>query len=420
MLNLDALPMSRRQIEFVAGSTARINISSGSIRSSKTISQLLRWLIYTADAPPGGELAIIGKTTNTVASNIFGPLTDPTLFGDLTQYVHYTRGAPTATILGRQARVVGANDARAEERIRGMTCAGALVDEATLMPEEFWTQLLGRMSVPGAKLFATTNPGAPKHWLRKKYILKDGLNLRHWKFTLADNPSLEPEYVASIRSEFTGLFYKRFIEGLWVGAEGQVFDMFDEDVHVVDILPEMQRWVGLGVDVGTVNPTHAVLLGLGVDGNLYAAAEWRYAGGETKRRLTDLEYSERIRAWLRDLRIQGAPRAGVRPEYVVVDPSAASFIQQLHRDGLNPYPADNSVLDGIRQVGSLFVGGSLKVHRSCRQLIEELQTYAWDEKATEKGEDKPLKADDHGPDALRYVVRTTESIWRSRLGLAAA
>lgn len=411
-----ALPLSRKQIDFVGNSTARINIASGSIRAGKTISTLLRWLIYVASAPLGGELAVIAKTTNTAASNVFIPLQDPSLFGDLSRHVHYTRGAPTATILGRSVRVIGANDIRAEERLRGMTCAGALVDEATLVPQEFWTQLLGRMSVPGAKLFASTNPASPAHWLKRDFIdRRDELGLRYWHYTLDDNPSLGDEYIASIKAEFVGLWYRRFVLGEWIAAEGSIFDMWDEGRHIVDSLPEIAKWISVGVDYGQANPFHATLLGLGRDRRLYIGSEWRYDGRHQRRQLTDLEYSERLRGWLRDVPGVGA----VRPQFVTVDPSAASFSAQLRRDKLTPTPANNAVLDGIRTMSSLLAAGQLRVHSSCKSLIAEMPGYAWDDRAAEKGEDKPIKVADHGIDSARYALYTTRALWQHKLAMAA-
>jgi PBSX family phage terminase large subunit len=408
--------MSPKQIDFIANSQARINIASGSIRAGKTISTLLRWLIYVANAPRSGELAVVAKTTNTAASNVFIPLQDPNLFGALSKHVHYTRGAPTATILGRPVRVIGANDVRAEERLRGMTCAGALVDEATLVPQEFWTQLLGRMSVPNAKLFASTNPGSPAHWLKRDFIdRRDELGIAYWHFTLDDNPSLSTDYVEAIKAEFVGLWFRRFVLGEWIAAEGAVFDMWDDQRHVVDTLPEIAKWIGVGVDYGQTNPFHATLLGLGRDRRLYIASEWRYDGRQQRRQLTDLEYSERLRHWLADVPGIGA----VRPQFVTVDPSAASFSAQLRRDKLTPTPANNSVLDGIRTMSSLLSAGKLAVHSSCKGLIAEMPGYAWDDKAAEKGEDKPIKVADHGIDSTRYVTFTTRALWQRQLAMAA-
>lgn len=417
--------LSAAQIRSVADAHARINIWSGAIRSGKTVVSLLRWLIYVSQAP-AGELVVVAKTSQTAMRNVFAPLQDPALFGELAGHTHYTAGAASASILGRRVWVIGANDVRSETRLRGLTCAGAYVDEATLVPQQFFTQLLGRMSVPGAKLFATTNPDNPAHWLRRDFILRQGdLDLRHWHFTLDDNPVLGDDYKKAIKAEFVGLWFRRMVLGEWVAAEGAVYGMWDPAVHVVDIVPPIVHWISVGIDVGTTNPTHAVLLGLGANGRLYVTAEWRYDSRQSHRQLTDAEYSQRIRQWLREVPIPATRQAngdwlrGVQPDYVVVDPSAASFRVQLHHDGVSNIPADNEVLDGIRVVSSLLAAGRLFVHRSCEALIAELPGYAWSDEARLKGEDKPLKVDDHGVDALRYAIKTTRSLWHSRVNLAA-
>ncbi|MCI0685853.1 MAG: terminase family protein, partial [Sporichthyaceae bacterium] len=391
----------------IAHSTARINVWSGAVRSGKTIASLLRFLMFVASAPRGGHLIVCGKTLDTVARNVFGPLMDPAITGPVCALVKYTRGASTATILGRHIEVITANDARAEGRLRGLTCAGAYVDEATLLPEAFWNQLLARLSVPGAQLFATTNPDGPGHWLRKKFLLRAGeLDLRSWHFTLADNPALDPAYVKALKLEYVGLWYRRFILGQWCLAEGAIYDMWDPARHVVDELPAIARWIGLGVDYGTVNPFAALVLGLGVDNRLYLTNEWRYDSRLAHRQLTDVEYSQRLRGWLDELPVPGTSLTGVRPEWTVVDPSAASFVTQLYRDGLTPTLADNSVLDGIRTVSSLLASGRLRVHSLCTGWVEEVPGYSWDEDKALKGEDAPVKAEDHSLDGGRYVIRT--------------
>ncbi|WP_435889181.1 PBSX family phage terminase large subunit [Streptosporangium canum] len=408
--------LSDLQERSIAHSTARINIWSGAVRSGKTISSLLRWLMYVAHAPRGGALVISGKTLDTVARNVLGPLQDPALFGDVARHVHYTRGASTATILGRQIEVITANDARAEGRLRGLTAAGAYVDELTLLPESFFAQLLARLSVPGAKVFATTNPDGPAHWARKKFILRAGeLDLRHWHFTLDDNPALDPAYVASLKQEYVGLWYRRFILGDWCLAEGAVFDMFDEARHVVDELPAIDRWFSVGIDYGTVNAFAGLAIGLGEDRRLHVVSEYRYDSKLSRRQLTDGEYSLNLRSWLAGIRRPGEQgRAlGVTPERIYVDPSAASFMTQLWRDQVpNVSAADNSVLDGIRTVSTLLGADQLRIHRSCEGLLAELPSYSWDDKAAERGEDKPIKVDDHSTDALRYGVHSSAWMWR--------
>lgn len=422
-----APPLSPAQIASVRQSRARINLWTGAIRAGKTVASLLRWLLYVRNAPPGGRLVVVGRTKDTINRNLFAVLTDPALFGPMAYEVHYTPGANVAYIFGRIIDIIGAHDARSESRLRGMTCAGAYVDEATLVPNEFWTQLLGRMSVPGAMLFATTNPDNPAHWLRKDFLLRPrDVRLRHWHFTLDDNPSLDPEFKAAIKAQFVGLWFRRFVLGHWVAAEGAIYDMWDEQRHVVDELPLIDRWISCGVDYGTSNPFAAIALGLGVDRRLYVASEYRYDSRQAHRSKTDAEYSEALRGWLNDIELPGAgtfdehtrlwrPLRGITPEWTCVDPSAASFVTQLHRDGLLPTKARNNVLDGIRNVASLLATYRLLVHSSCKALIAEIPGYSWDDKKAKEGEDVPIKADDHSCDALRYGVHTTEAAWRPYL-----
>ncbi|MBQ0969211.1 PBSX family phage terminase large subunit [Streptomyces sp. RK23] len=411
-----SLPLSPMQGRSIVQSTARINVWEGSIRSGKTVASLIRWLQFIASAPEDGELVMIGKTIRSVFSNLFTVLTDPKKVGPWAAHVHYVSNAPYATILGRRVHVLGANDSKAEGKLRGITLAGAYLDEATLVSKEFFDQLVGRMSVEGAKLFTTTNPDNPAHWLMRDWLTNPNAPLRRWHFTIEDNPGLNEQYKADIRAMYTGLYYRRFVLGEWVAAEGAVFDMWDPDVHVVDLMPRMHRWVGLGVDYGASNPTAGVLLGLGDDRRLYAVSEYRYDGRQQRRTQTQSETSEAIKVWLSD--VPGYGR--VRPPFVAVDPSAASFKEQLHRDGLSPVPADNSVLDGIRLVSDLLARNKLFVHRSCRGLISEIPGYSWDDRAALLGEDKPLKVNDHSVDAIRYGAFTTRSQWAHKIGLSLA
>jgi PBSX family phage terminase large subunit len=412
VLDLDRLPLSRKQLRSIGQATARINLWHGSVRSGKTIASLLAFVIAVATAGPSGLIIVCGRSLQTIERNVLEPLQDRALFGPLARHVVHTRGATTATILGRTVHLIGAADARAEGRLRGLTAQLAYVDEATLLPEGFWTQLLARLSVPGARLYATTNPDSPRHWLKTGYIdRRHELNLRAWHFRLADNPSLSPEYVADLTAEYVGLWRKRMIEGAWCVAEGAIYDMWDESRHVVSELPDMRRHL-LGIDYGTTNPFAAVLLGEGVDDRLYVVGEWRHDSRATHRSMTDAQYSAALRKWLAAL--------GVTPEWTFVDPSAASFSTQLWQDG---HPglarASNEVADGIRSVSSLLAAGRLLVHESAEGLLGELPGYSWDPKATERGEDAPLKVDDHSADALRYVIHSTAHEWRHLLTLAA-
>lgn len=415
-----ALPLSPRQVESIATSTARVNLWHGAIRSGKTFASLLRWLAYVAtEAPLGGELVVIGRTRESIGRNVLAPLADPALFGPAAAHVHYTPGSPTATVLGRRVHVIGASDAKAEKVLRGLTCAGAYVDELTVIAHDFFVQLLGRMSVPGARLFATTNPDSPAHWLKTEYLdrLDQLPDWRAWRFVLDDNPSLAPDVRAAYHREFTGLWYRRFIRGEWVAAEGAVYDMWSPERHVIPWadLPGMRRLLGLGIDHGTANPTAAILLGLGVDGRLYLVDEWRHEPRRAEQRLTDGQLSARLRAWLDDT--PHLPTGETRrPEWVAVDPAAASFRLQLYRDGIPATNANNDVRHGISMVATLLAEGRLYVSDRCRGWIAEAPGYSWDDDArTRTGEEKPIKTADHSLDAGRYAIATTEALWRPHL-----
>ena len=278
---VNGLPLSPKQARSMSRATARVNVWSGAIRSGKTFASSFRWLFFVATAPRGGELVMVGRTRDSLARNVIAPMQDASIFGPLADQVKYTSGAPFATIFGRRVYVMGASDSKAEKAIRGMTLAGAYVDEVTILSEEFFTQLLGRMSVPFAQCFVTTNPDNPQHWFKTKYLDNIGPgegqlnNWKAWYFALADNPSLTLGYRKSLEAEFSGLFYKRFILGLWVAAEGAVFDAWDPSLHIVndEDMPEIVTYFGVGIDYGTTNPTSAILLGLGADDCLYAVDE---------------------------------------------------------------------------------------------------------------------------------------------------
>ncbi|MEA5367733.1 terminase family protein [Amycolatopsis sp., V23-08] len=409
--------LSVKQQDSILDSNARLNIWEGSIRSGKTIASIVRWLTYVRTAPPG-PLAVIGRTRDTIARNVLDVIADMQ-----PSAINFTAGAPRCRILGRLIHVIGANDKKAEKVLRGLTLAGAYVDEATVIPEDFWTQLLGRLSVPGAKLFATTNPDNPAHWLRKKYLLRVGeLNLATWHFGLYDNPGLSQEYKDALASEFTGLWYKRFILGHWVAAEGAIYDMLDETKHTASAPPPSawrRGWICL--DYGTSNPTHALLIVLtapvivggriAVPERLHVVAEWRH-DGRAAGQLTDAQISHRLAAWASPL-IEHLPEAPL----TVLDPSAASLRVQMRSDG---WPglraADNRVDVGIRAFASLLSGGRLVIdHKACPHLWDEACGYVWDDTALARGEEQPVKQDDHGPDAGRYGIMAARSVWRAWL-----
>lgn len=388
-------------------------MAHGSIRSAKTTAQIIKYLRWVADAPPG-PLAVVGRTRDTIGRNILDVIAqlDP-------RAIQWRAGAPSCVIMGRLHHVLGANDSQAETKVRGLTLAGALVDEVTLVSEDFFTTLLGRLSVEGARLFGTTNPDSPAHWFKTKFLDRaHELGWSVWHFTMVDNPGLSDAYRERMAKEYTGLYYDRFIEGAWVAAEGAIYDMWDKGRHVADpsTFPAMDRVLCLGLDYGDVHATRGYMVGVGPDPagghKLYVLAEWAPPDG------TIGQQSARLGRWVRDL-----PDPAWRdPAWVAVDGAAASFRRQLITDGEvgNVRNAHKSVLSGIRTVASLLAVDKLVVADTCTHLIDRLPGYVWDDKATKRGETAPVKSDDDEVDALRYAIYTSRMDWRHLIPLAPA
>lgn len=386
--------LSSKQQETLSDSDARINIWEGAVRSGKSFSSLLRWLNYIQEAPAGNLIAV-GRTATTIKYNIVEPILD-LVGGDAKYYI----GKRELMLWGRQINLVGASDERAERIIRGSTYSGAYIDEATLIPESFWVMLLSRLSKPNAKLFATTNPDCPFHWLKTNYIdRKDELNLKLWKFHLDDNPSLTDEFKNSLKAEYQGLWYSRYIEGKWCLAEGTVYDFFDEKLHVIDDVYNAATYYIVGVDYGTTNPTAFTMIGYNPTQypNMWVEKEYYYDSSKKNRQQTDTEFAEDLKAFVGDNVVKN----------IYVDPSAESFKVECRRQQIrNIVDAKNDVLDGIRFVSSLLTNGTLKVTKRCQNLIQEFQSYIWDSKSIHSGVDKPAKANDHCLDSLRYALYT--------------
>ncbi|WP_200308232.1 PBSX family phage terminase large subunit [Streptomyces adelaidensis] len=416
-------PLTGKALRATNLAAARGNLWEGAVRSGKTISSIMVWLRYIRTGPPGA-LLMVGKTERTLKRNIIDVIEQ--MVGK--KRCVYRAGAGEVVIFGRTIYVAGANDEKAVDKIKGLTLAGAYMDEVTTYPQSFFQMLETRLSIEGAQWFGTTNPEGPNHWLKKQildrarlHLRRDGtlvetadptaLDVHRFSFTLDDNPSLPTAYVDSLKRSHQGLFYRRYIVGEWCLAEGVIYDAFDEAKHVVDLIPDINRWMCVGLDYGTVNAFAALLIGVGADQRLYVASEYRHDSREARRQLTDAQYSVEMRAWLASYEHRGVK--GVVPDWVFVDPSAASFMTQLWSDGMpGVAKANNDVLDGIRSVSTAFGEGLLSVHRSCKGLLSELPAYVWDEKAGEKGDDKPLKLNDHSVDGLRYGLHSTAHEWR--------
>lgn len=422
--------LSPKQIDCILNSTARANILHGSVRSGKTLASIVAFMHFIAtDCANIGRPVIIGNSLDTVYRNVIGEMLnlDP-------DHVQYTKNSTVARLYGREVDVIGAPDVKAERRIRGMTIPAAYVDEASLLPDlGFWQQLLNRqITVPNARTFATTNPDNPFHWLKVDVIDQaDPLGYKVWHFVPDDNPILDDAAKATLTAQNTGVWYQRNVLGLWVIADGVIYDGFrltDSERgpgHVVTDLPTIVEWL-VALDPGSATTHAAVLLGLGDDDRIYVASEWVWSAKDRQRSLTDVEVVQHLAGWLAGLEVEYGRRIPVWS--TVVDSEDKSMVSQLWADTADGgrYPGrfgtvsgadkgQGSVVAGIRTVASLLAIDRLHVHASCTGLISELQTYSWDPKAAERGEDKPIKVNDHLCDATRYGVRRARTWWRSWL-----
>ena len=388
-----AIILSKKQVQAHEESNARINIFEGSVRAGKSYIVLRRFLKEIRNGPEG-VYVIVGKSERTVMHNVIQPLNGPDFMNGT---IKYNRGLGEFTIFDKKVYVVGANDERAEGKIRGSTFAGALVDEASIIPESFFKMLLSRLSVDNAKVFVTTNPDSPLHWLKTDFIdRRSELDISVFRFVLDDNPSLGQVYKDNLKKEYKGLWYKRFILGDWVLAEGSIYDFFDTALHVVQAPKTYAKQFFVGIDYGTTNPFAAVLVGFNDDAHpaIWVEKEYYWDSKAMGFQKSDSEYA-------RDLEREFG---GYPVTLYYLDPSAASFEVELKRNKKPVKQAINDVLDGIRFVGSMIAQGDLVICKKCVNLIKEMESYVWDSKSVKLGEDKPLKQHDHSVDAMRYVL----------------
>lgn len=378
-------------------------IADGAIRSGKTVSMSLSFVMWAMSSFDGQNFAMCGKTIGSFRRNVLFWLK---LMLRSRGYSITDHRADNLLVVRKNGKenyfyIFGGKDERSQDLIQGITLAGVFFDEVALMPESFVNQATGRCSVKGSKFWFNCNPDGPYHWFKVNWIDKcKEKNILYLHFTMDDNLSLAEDIKKRYRSMYTGVFFKRYILGLWAVAEGIIYDMFSKEKHTKDIkeffriLINGNRYVSC--DYGTQNATVFLLWNKGRDGKWYCIREYYYSGRDKAKQKTDSEYADDLKEWLEGIQIKA----------IIVDPSAASFIAELRKRGYKVLKAKNDVLDGIRLVGTMLNLEQLVFASSCKETIKEFASYVWDEKALERGEDKPTKQHDHCLDACRYFVST--------------
>lgn len=378
-------------------------IADGAIRSGKTISMSLSFVMWAMHTFNGQNFAMCGKTIGSFRRNVLFWLK---LMLKSRGYSVTDRRADNLILIRKGDAenyfyIFGGKDERSQDLIQGITLAGVFFDEVALMPESFVNQATGRCSVEGSKFWFNCNPDGPYHWFKLNWIDKrKEKQLLYLHFTMDDNLSLSEKIKIRYRNMYTGVFYKRYILGLWAMAEGIIYDMFSEAQHVKDpslfenLLLDSNRYVSC--DYGTQNATVFLLWEKGTDGVWYCTKEYYYSGREEGKQKTDAEYVDDLENWLDKMEIRA----------IIVDPAAASFIAELRKRGFKIIKAKNDVEDGIRLVATKLNLQKIVFSTTCINTIKEFASYIWDKKAAENGEDKPVKQYDHAMDAVRYFVYT--------------
>lgn len=372
-------------------------IADGAIRSGKTLSMSLSFVLWAMSTFDQQNFGTCGKTIGSFRRNVLFWLK---LMLRARGYKVKDHRADNLVVVSKNGKVnyfyiFGGKDERSQDLIQGITLAGVFFDEVALMPESFVSQATGRCSVDGSKYWFNCNPAGPFHWFKVNWIdEKKNKKLIYLHFTMEDNYSLTEKVKERYRRMFSGVFYQRYILGLWVMAEGVIYDMFKEPEHKVPTIQRKYTDYKVACDYGTQNPMAFGLWGL-FEGTWYKVKEYHHDARKKKIQKTDDEYANDLDEFVGGLTKQ-----------IIVDPSASSFIILLKKRGWKVRKAKNDVLEGIRNMATALSTGLIKYNDCCKESLREITSYVWDEKAVERGEDKPIKQNDHQMDADRYFVNT--------------
>lgn len=372
-------------------SLKRINLLEGAVRSGKTWISLILFALWVAMQPKEATFLMVGKTLTSLKRNCLDLL--QSLVG--VSNFEYNTSQKQGLLFGRTVYLEGTNDMRAEGKIRGMTLTGAYCDEVTLFTEDFFAMLLSRLSMPGAKLFATTNPDSPQHWLMVKYIKRaNELDMNIMRFTIDDNPHLDSEYVKALKKEYTGVFYKRFILGQWVVADGACYPQFADkpEEYIIDKLPEDARYISIGVDWGG-NRSLTAFVATVFHGNydkLTVIKDYHIEG-----RKGDIDGNRVNTEFIRFVQMLRAEYPNIPIKYVFADSAEQYLINGLRRaiQGLGLQVGDskkNAIVQRIICANSLLNTGRLKVMQECKYVKDGLRAAVWDSKAAANGKDERL------------------------------
>lgn len=369
---------------------ARINVLEGAVRSGKTWISLIVFALWVATMPKDATFLMVAKTLTSLKRNCLELL--QSLVGE--DNFSYNLSQKQGTLFGRTVYLEGVNDVRAEGKIRGMTLTGAYCDELTLFTEDFFTMLLSRLSMPGAKLFASTNPDSPLHWFNVKYLKRaEELDMLVIRFSILDNHTLDPAYVEALKQEYTGVFYKRFILGMWVVADGACYPKFanNPDEYIIDALPEGANFISVGVDFGG-NRSLTTFVATAFHGNYDALTVIKDHHIEGRKGEIDADkVNAEFIKFVNDLRAE----YNVPVKYVFADSEAQYLINGMRKAAmqLGLSIGESKKVEVVQRIictNSLMNTGRFKIMRNCQLVRDGLMGAVWNPKAAEKGRDERL------------------------------
>lgn len=371
-------------------------ICDGAIRSGKTSIMFLAYVDWAMREFDGKRFIVLGKTVGSALRNVVEPYM--MLGYALEKYdIKFNRAGNRMTVTDgirtNYFDVFGGKDESSYMLIQGFTAAGCFVDEVALCTRSAVEQALARCSVDGSKFWFNCNPDAPTHWFNVEWIMKsEERNALHLHFELRDNPSLTPRIIERYESQYTGLFKQRYIDGLWVVAEGLVYQFEREEVTGDPERDCGALWY-ISCDYGITNPFAAILWRVEAD-RAYAVKEYYFDSRKECRRKTDAQHYEALEKLAGNHEI----------EAIVIDPSATSFKEEIvAHDRFDYINANNDVIPGIAVTSSMLDQGYVKISPTCDNTLCEIGLYRWDEKATK---DAVIKENDHAMDAMRYMCNS--------------
>ena len=385
------MPISKMQREYLDNANRRWCFKTGATRSGKTYIDTLCVIPKRIRARIGkpGLAVILGVTKSTIERNILEPMRN--IWG--TDLVGEINSQNICYLFGERVYCLGAEKVSQVSKLRGSSIKYVYGDEVADWNEEVSEMLKSRLDKPYSCFDGALNPQGPNHWLKE--FLDSDFDIYCQKYTIFDNPFLDKKFVENLCKEYEGsVYYKRYILGEWALAEGLVYPMFSREKNVVGGEVEYKRGhqYYVSIDYGTVNPFAVGIFDF--DGRSSTMIKELHYSGRDRDRLDNEGYYSKLETLIGDLPI----------EYIVVDPSAAGFIETIKKYGKYIVKgANNDVLNGIQEVTKYLNYGILKIHDSCTETLKEFQQYAWDD---DKPKDEVIKENDHHMDLIRYYIWT--------------